>query len=267
MSQQTLELLSDERVEPSLLESRYPEIIASVGSLDSDDSIISVGSIDSVASIDSVDLIDSEDFLPVEYFSDSGDSFDLEYSLDSGYFLEAENSLTSEYSLESGDSISFQEIEVDFLTGIPNDLTVSSKTKTPKRTTALYDPRLTIKKFSYNNLAEVTATVRVELSPFVRFCIEQDFVDITLEASVWGMDGGVFGKNSHLFNFSNKLITGEGTYTFRTSVNSNVLDEDTGLFQGGPTDEIATKFRLTSSDPALIGVNLTAWTPEVSGRF
>ena len=288
MSQQTLELLSDERVEPSLLESRYPEIIASVGSLDSDDSIVSVGSIasvgsidsddsivsvgsiasvgsiDLVASIDSVDLIDSEDFLAVEYSRDSGDSFDLEYSLDSGYFLEAENSLTSEYSLESGDSISFQEIEVDFLTGIPNDLTVSSKTKTPKRTTALYDPQLAIRKFSYNNLAEVTATVRVELSPLVRFYIEQEFVDITLEASVWGIDRR---RSSHLFNFSDQLITGEGTYTFHTFVNSNVLDEDTGFFQDGPTDEIATKFRLTSSDPALVGVNLTAWTNTVTGRY
>jgi len=249
MSQQTLEILSDEQIAPSLLESTYPELIASVGS------------------------IHSEDILAVEYSLDSGDSFDLEYSLESGYFLEAENSLelenslASKYSLDSGDSISFQEIEVDSLTGIPNDLTVYSKTKPPRRTTALRDPRLDIRTFSYNNLAEVTATVRVELSPLVRFFIEEDLVDITLQASVWGMDGGYFGRNDHLFNFSDQLITREGTFTFRTFVKSKVLDEDTGWLQGGPTDEIATRFTLKSSDPALVGVNLTAWSQEVRGRY
>jgi len=176
MSQQTLELLSDEQVEPSLLESRYPEIIASVGSIDSYDSIVSVGSIASVASINSVDLIATEDSLAVKYSPDS------------------------EYSL----------------------------------------------------------------SPLVKFYIEQDFVDITLEASVWGIDRR---RNSHLFNFSDQLITGEGTYTFNTFVNSNKLDEDTGFFQDGPTDEIATQFRLISSDPALVGVNHTAWTNQVHGRY
>jgi hypothetical protein len=237
MSQQTLEILSDEQIAPSLLESTYPELIASVGS------------------------IDSEDLLAVEYSLDSGDSFDLEYSLDSGYLLEAEN------SLDSGDSISFQEIEIDSLTGIPNDSTAYARGPRPKRTTDLLAPHLEITKFSYNHLAEVTATVRVELSPLLRNYIEQDFVDINLEASVWGMDGGVFGRNSHLFNFSDQLITGEGTYTFHTFVNSNVLDEDTGWLQGGPTDEIAIKFRLKSSDPDLVKVNNTAWTNEVTGRY
>jgi hypothetical protein len=258
MSQQTLELLSDERVEPSLLESRYPEIIASVGSIDSYDSIVSVGSIASLASIDSVDLIAAEDFLAVEYYLDSEDSLGLEnfgdsaYSLDAGNFLEAENS-------------SFvQEIEVDSLTGVPTDSTAYDRGPRPRTTTALLEPHLEITKFSYNNLAEVTATVRVELSPIVRFYIEQDLVDITLEASVWGIDRR---SNSHLFNFSDQLITGARTYTFHTFVNSNDLDEDTGVFQDGPTDEIATKFTLTSSDPALVGVNLTAWTNIVRGRY
>jgi hypothetical protein len=249
MSQQTLEILSDEQIAPSLLESTYPELIASVGS------------------------IDSGDLLAVEYSLDSGDSFDLEYSLDSEYLLEAENSLelenslASKYSLDSGDSISFQEIEVDSLTGIPNNSTAYARGPRPKKTTDLLAPKLGIMKFSYNNLAEITATVQVQLSPLLKDYIEREFVDINLEASVWGMDGGHFGRNSHLFNFSDQLITGEGTFTFKTSVNSNVLDEDTGWLQGGPTDEIALKFTLKSSDPDLVKVNNTAWTNEVTGRY
>ena len=247
MSQQTLEFLSDERVEPSLLESRYPEIIASVGSIDSYDSIVSVGSIASVASIDSVDLSAAEDSLAVEYSRDS------EYSLGLEIFGDSENS-------------SFvQEIEVDSLTGVPTDSTAYARSpRPPRRTTALLEPQLGITKFSYNHLAQVTATVRVTLSPGVRFFIEEDLVDITLQASVWGIDRR---RNSHLFNFSDQLITGEGTYTFNTFVSSNNLDEDTGFFQDGPTDEIATQFRLISSDPALVGVNLTAWTNQVHGRY
>ena len=252
MSQQTLELLSDEQVEPSLLESRYPEIIASVGSIDSYDSIVSVGS------IDSVDLIAAEDSLAVEYSPDSEDSLGLEIFGDSAYSLDAEIFGDSENS-------SFvQEIEVDSLTGVPTDSTAYARGPRPRTTTALLDPQLAIRKFSYNNLAEVTATVRVTLSPLVKFYIEQDFVDITLEASVWGIDRR---SNSHLFNFSDRLITGEGTYTFNTFVNSNNLDEDTGFFQDGPTDEIATQFRLISSDPALVGFPLTAWTNQVHGRY
>ena len=240
MSQQTLELLSDEQVEPSLLESRYPEIIASVGS------------------IDSVDLIAAEDSLAVEYSPDSEDSLGLEIFGDSAYSLDAEIFGDSENS-------SFvQEIEVDSLTGVPTDSTAYARGPRPRTTTALLDPQLAIRKFSYNNLAEVTATVRVTLSPLVQFYIQQDFVDITLEASVWGIDRR---RNSHLFNFSDRLITGEGTYTFNTFVNSNNLDEDTGFFQDGPTDEIATQFRLISSDPALVGFPLTAWTNQVHGRY
>ncbi len=246
MSQQTLEILSDEQIAPSLLESTYPELIASVGSIDSEDLLAVEYS------------LDSEYSLGLENFGDSAYSLDAENFGDSAYSLDAEN------FLEAENSSFVQEIEVDSLTGVPTDSTAYARGPRPRRTTALRDPGLAIQKFSYNNLAEVTATVRVELSPLVRFFIEEDLVDITLQASVWGIDRR---RNSHLFNFSDQLITGEGTYTFKTFVNSNVLDEDTGFFQDGPTDEIATKFRLISSDPALVGVNLTAWTNEVKGRY
>jgi hypothetical protein len=253
MSQQTLEILSDERIAPSLLEPEYPEIIASVGSIDSKDSIV------------------SEDFLAVEYSRDSEDSFDLEYSLDSGYFLESEtsleleNSLASKYSLDSGDSIFFRETEVDSLTGIPNDPTANARVNGSRPTTALRNPGLDITTFSYSNQALVTATVKVELSPVLQFYIQQDWLDITLQCSVWGMDGGFFGNgNDHLFNFSDKIITGEGNYTFSGYVNRSVLNEDRSLFNN--TDEIAAKFTLKSSDPA-VPVNLTAWTNIVTGRY
>ena len=249
MSQQTLEILSDEQIAPSLLESTYPELIASVGSIDSEDLLAVEYSLHSEYSLGLENFGDSEYSLGLENFGDS------EYSFDAENFLEAENS-------------SFvQKIEVDSLTGVPTDSTAYARGPRPKRTTDLLAPHLEITKFSYNHLAEVTATVRVELSPILRDYIERDFVDINLEASVWGMDGGHFGRNSHLFNFSDQLITGEGTFTFKTSVNSNVLDEDTGWLQGGPTDEIAIKFRLKSSDPDLVRVNNTAWTNEVTGRY
>jgi hypothetical protein len=237
MSQQTLEILSDEQIAPSLLESTYPELIASVGS------------------------IDSEDLLAVEY------SLDSEYSLGLENFGDSEYSFDAENFLEAENSSFVQKIEVDSLTGVSTDSTAYARGPRPKRTTDLLAPQLEITKFSYNHLAEVTATVRVQLSPILMDYIERDLVDINLEASVWGMDGGYFGSNSHIFNFSDQLITGEGTYTFKTFVNSNVLDEDTGWLQGGPTDEIATKFRLKSSDPDLVKVNNTAWTNEVTGRY
>jgi hypothetical protein len=246
MSQQTLEILSDEQIAPSLLESTYPELIASVGSIDSEDLLAVEYS------------LDSEYSLGLENFGDSAYSLDAENFGDSAYSLDAEN------FLEAENSSFVQEIEVDSLTGVPTDSTAYARGPRPRRTNALRDPGLAIQKFSYNNLAEVTATVRVDLSPLVQFYIEREFVDITLEASVWGIDRR---RNSHLFNFSDQLITGEGTYTFKTFVNSNDLDEDTGFFQDGPTDEIATQFRLISSDPALVGVNLTAWTNQVQGRY
>ncbi len=255
------------------------EIIASAGSIKSAGSIDSANFIDSgddidlanlsaseeiigsAGSIDSTNFIDSGDD---EDFIDSGAFIGSEDFIDSGYSLDSEISLESEDSFTSANPILFQEIEVDSLTGVPTDSTAYGRGPRPRTTTALRDSQLAIRKFSYNNLAEVTATVRVELSPFVKFFIKEDLVDITLQASVWGIDRR---RNSHLFNFSDQLITGEGTYTFHTFVNSNKLDEDTGFFQDGPTDEIATQFRLTSSDPALVGVNLTAWTNTVTGRY
>jgi len=148
---------------------------------------------------------------------------------------------------------------------MPNDPTANARVNGSRRITALRNPGLDITTFSYSNQALVTATVKVELSPILQFYIQQDWVDIILQCSVWGMDGGILGDgNDRLFNFSDRIITGEGNYTFSTFVNRRVLNEDRSWFNN--TDEIAAQFRLTSSDPA-VPVNLTAWTNEVTGRF
>jgi hypothetical protein len=95
MSQQNLEILSDERIAPSLLESEYPELIASV------------------------DSIAVENSIPVQYSLDLENSLESEDFLDSGYSLDSEISLESEDSFVSANPIFFQEIEVDSLTGVP----------------------------------------------------------------------------------------------------------------------------------------------------
>src|SRR6476661_1780873 len=250
MTQQTLEILGDEWIEQSLVESEYPELIASENSTALKNSLA------------------SEDSLPLEGSLASEDFLPLEYSLTSVYSPGVENSLDSENSLASGNPIFFQGIEVDSLTGVPNDPTANAKVSRTRQPTALLNPQLQIDLFSYTNQARVTATVTVQLSPLVKFYIEEDLVDVTLQSSVWGMDYGFWrgGDNDYLFNFSDQLITRDGTYTFSTFVDRSVLDEDTGFFQGGPTDEIAAKFNLVSSDPSL-PVNLEAWTNTITGRF
>jgi hypothetical protein len=259
MSQQNLEILSDERIAPSLLESEYPELIASV------DSIAVENSIPVQYSLDLENSLESEDYIPVQYSLDLENSLESEDFLDSGYSLDSEISLESEDSFVSANPIFFQEIEVDSLTGVPTDPTAYARVNRTRRTTALRNPGLDITTFSYSNQALVTATVKVELSPIVKFFIEEELIDITLQGSVWGMDGGFFGNgNDRLFNFSDKIITGEGNYTFSTFVDRRVLNEDRSWFNN--TDEIAAKFSLTSSDPA-VPVNLTAWTNIVTGRY
>src|SRR6476661_4576683 len=164
MTQQTLEILGDEWIEPSLVESEYPELIASENS---------TALKNSLASEDSLPLegsLASEDFLPLEYSLDSDyypvleNSLDSDYSLTSDYSPGVENSLDSENSLASGNPIFFQGIEVDSLTGVPNDPTANAKVSRTRQPTALLNPQLQIDLFSYTNQARVTATVTVQLS-------------------------------------------------------------------------------------------------------
>ena len=260
MSQQNLEILSDERIAPSLLESEYPELIASTGS------------IASASSLATEDFLAVEYSLGSEYSLVSGDSLDSDYSLvsgdslDSDYSLVSGDSLDAEYSLAPENPSFSQEIEVDSLTGVPSGSTINTLLgdRRPRPTTGINNAAVAIEVFSYTNQAKVTATVDVNLSPYIKHCIEEDYTDILLKCTVWGMDGGIFGRNDHLFNFSEKTITRAGNYTFSTYVDRSVFNEDPAWFNQG--DEIAAKFSLTSSEPA-IPVNYTAWTNTVTGRY
>jgi hypothetical protein len=115
------------------------------------------------------------------------------------------------------------------------------------------------------NQARVTATVRVELSPWVRFLIQNELVDVVLQSSVWGIDGNIWnGRNDHLFNFSDQIITGEGNYTFSTIVPRRLLNEDHSWFNRD--DEIAASISLVSSDSSF-PLNIRTSTPIIRGEF
>jgi hypothetical protein len=244
MSQQTLKILSDEQIAPSLLESKYPELIASVGSIDSDDSIVSVGS------IASVDSIDSEDRIFQEYSIDSKDLIFPEDSIDSEDLIFPEGSIAPEYSIDSEDlifpedSIANQEIDIDPLTGMargwgpwwpfPNN---------GSQVTALKDARLNIHPISIwePNARRVTATVKVELSSS-----DINSGGLRLQSSVWGIDNTWFdSRDDNLFYFPDQYISQSGTYTFTTVVPRNTLDEDRWWFDR--RDEVQASISLVSN--------------------
>jgi hypothetical protein len=264
MSQQTLEILSDEQIAPSLLESKYPELITSVGSIDSDDSIVSVGS------IASVDSIDSEDLIFQEYSIDSKDLIFPEYSIDSEDLILPEGSIAPEYSIDSEDlifpeySIANQERDIDPLTGrargwgpwggpFPNN---------GSQVTALKDARLNI-GINYIwgswNAMRVTATVKVELGS------SHEGSSLVLQSSVWGIDNTIFDRrNDLLFYFPDQYISKSGTYTFTTVVNSGKLDEDRWWFDH--RDEIQASISVISYSSAS-PLNLRTHTNIFNGWF
>ena len=249
MSQQTLEILSDEQIAPSLLESKYPELIASVGSIDLDDSIVSVGSIASVDSINSEDLIfqeysiDSKDLIfPI----DSIDSEDLIFPVDS---IAPVASIAPEYSIGSEDlifqedSIAPQEIDSDPLTGI-------ARNGRPwwlggNKVTPLKDARLNIEPqpdtmWSKNQM-RVTATVKVELSN-----AEINEGGLRLQSSLWAIDNTwLDSRDDNLFYFPDQYISQSGTYTFTTVVDRSKLDEDRVWYDS--RDEIQASISLVSN--------------------
>jgi hypothetical protein len=243
MSQQTLEILSDEQIAPSLLESKYPELIASVGSIDLDDSIVSVGSIASVDSINSEDLIfqeysiDSKDLIfPV----DSIDSEDLIFPVDS---IAPEYSIDSENLIFQEDSIAPQEIDSDPLTGMARKWGPWPGTNNGSQVTALKDARLNIypERIGYQELMRVTATVKVELSSS-----DINSGGLRLQSSVWGIDNTWYDRRDDLlFYFPDQYISHSGTYSFTTVVDRSKLDEDRWWFDS--RDEIQASISLVSN--------------------
>jgi hypothetical protein len=109
----------------------------------------------------------------------------------------------------------------------------------------------------------VSATVRVVLDPYLKFLVNHDIVDLTLQSTLWGIDGG-FNRNDHLFNFPNYEITREGYYTINKQVSRSLLNEDRSWFDN--RDEIRATIKVTSSNSAF-PVNKETWTPIVTGYF
>jgi hypothetical protein len=268
MSQQTLEILSDERIAPSLAESEYSGLIATEYSLDLGESITAVDSqIDSEAFLSSEGFLTSEGSLDSEYSSSQEDSLALQYSESTGnsIFFQETN---SEDSLTSINPISLQETTAfDPLTGTANNAK-SNGLFNGSNVNALRQTGLSINlSTGIPGCALVTTTVQVELSRLVKFLISYDLVDFTLRSDVWGIDGpGWFqgGADDYLFGFSDQQITGDGTYSFSRIVPQSWLNEDNILFNRD--DEIQGRFNLVSSDNAF-PLNLSARSGTIRGYF
>ena len=235
MSQKNLEILGEEWITPSLVESEYSGLILR------EDSIIAVDSIDSRDSITAVDSIDSEDYLAPVNFIGSED------------FLGSENSLPL----------------VDSLTGMANNPTVNARWPPEPLNlfgvTVLKNAGLRIERdfFSlWEKKAKVTVTIQVELDDFDKMS------NLVLKSRLVGMNGNIFKGNSfkensdNLFKFHDQIISQEGTYTFSASVPYSLLNVNR-LFFGG-VDEIAAKVSLVS--PPFPGYK-QATTPTIRGYF
>jgi len=275
MSQQTLEILNDEQIAPLLLQSKYPELIASVGSIDSDDSIVSVDSIDSKDLIFPEYSIDSKDLIFPEYSIDSEDLIFPEYSIAPEYSIDSEDLIFPEYSIDSEDlidsenlifqedSIAPREIDIDPLTGMArNRGPWWPGTNNGSQVTALKDARLNI-GINYIwgswNAMRVTATVKVELGS------SHEGSSLVLQSSVWGIDNTLFDRrNDLLFYFPDQYISKSGTYTFTTVVNSGKLDEDRWWFDH--RDEIQASISVISYSSAS-PLNLRTHTNIFNGWF
>jgi hypothetical protein len=256
MSQQNLEILGEELIAPSLVESKYPGLI------------LPVGSIASVDSSDSEDIIFQEDPIFQEFSINSEDLIFPEYSIDSEDLIFPEGSIAPEYSIDSEDlifpedSIAHQERDIDPLTGrtrgwepwgpFPNN---------GSNVSVLRDARLNIgNDYIYTvatrDLKRVTATVKVELS---RSDIKNG--GLRLQSSVWGIDNTFYDRrDDNLFYFPDQYISQSGTYTFTTLVPSSVLDEDRWWFD--QRDEIQASISLvspSSPDPFNRRITTNIW--------
>jgi hypothetical protein len=102
----------------------------------------------------------------------------------------------------------------------------------------------------------------------VKFFLYFNLLNVTLQSNVWGIDGpGWFqgGADDYLFGFSDKKITGDGTYSFSQLVPKGWLNEDT-IWPGNYDDEIQARFKLVSSDNAF-PLNLEARSGIITGRY
>jgi hypothetical protein len=271
MSQKNLDILGNNSIGPFLVEPEYSEFIPAV------DPPIPSGEPESSKFIPSVEP-ESSKFIPsVEpEYSEFVPPVESEYSefippVESEYseFIPAIDPLLPPVDPEypgfnpevDPNARVNSKPSVDPLTGIERDFTDKNRVKDSTITNA----GLQITLFGGTSMAMVTATVKVELSPYVKFLIREDLVDILLQSTVWGIDGNLLnGGDDHLFNFSNQTITRDGTYTFSKYVPRRWLNEDHSWFNND--DEIAASISLASSDSAF-PLNKRIMTNMVRGTF
>jgi hypothetical protein len=110
----------------------------------------------------------------------------------------------------------------------------------------------------------VTGTVDVELTPFETFLVNAG-LPLQLHSDLWGNDGGNGIDDDHLFPFTAQSITAPGTYTFRATIPSGYLNEDSSW--NDDRDEVYNIFRMVSGSNLFPIGNIVARSPEIRGYF
>ncbi len=243
MSQQNLEILGEEWIALSPVESKYSGLTLR------EDAIAAKDSIAAKDYLVPVDFIGSEDFIDSENFIDSKDSLAVKDYLGSEYLIFPEDltfqedSIAPEYAIDSEESIAPQKIDFDPLIGTPRIWGGPwPGTNNGSQVSALKDARLNIgTDLWYWNRKYVTATVKVELSSS-----DINSGGLRLQSSVWGIDNTFYDRRDDLlFYFPDQYISQSGTYTFSAVVGSGKLDEDRWWFD--QRDEIQASISLVSN--------------------
>jgi hypothetical protein len=111
---------------------------------------------------------------------------------------------------------------------------------------------------------DVTGTVYVDLSPFETFLVNAG-LPLKLQSDLWGNDGDNGADDDHLISFTPLSITAPGTYTFKATIPTGVLNEDNAW--NDKRDEVYNVFRITSETNLFPLPNIVARSPEIQGYF
>jgi hypothetical protein len=221
------EILGDESIARSLVESEYPKLILPQYSIAPVDSIFPEGSITPIDSLFPVNSMDSEGSIDPQKID-----FD---------------SLTGMANNPTRKAMGY----------IYNGDVVL------KDTTLKIDPFLSLGETWFR----LTATIKVELNTPIPTPLINGPGNLTLQSTVWGIDGvglDLFNHNDHLFDFPDQQITQAGYYTFQQDFPKGALNEDDSWFDR--KDEIGVKISLVNSADSG-SANKQVWTPIVTGKF
>lgn len=130
----------------------------------------------------------------------------------------------------------------------------------------LLNPTLGINTIAGSFTADVTATVDVKLTPYQRRNVRgEDGVVLILEAKLFGEDGQLTGGDDLRYTFPTQTYNlDQTTYTFKQTLGYIILNEDTGVFDGG--DELYANFYLRSTDSSF-PLNVSISSPIQNGNF